>query len=152
MVPVRSPRLSARAVIYQDDTLLLNQHEDERGFWYVTPGGGILHGETLEEGLQREVFEELGASITIGPVLAIREVVSLPQDETYLPPDFHQVEVFFACTLQAFVQPATEMDPAQIGYEWVPLSELHDRLFFPEAFKDFLIDRQFPKLYFGVVR
>lgn len=152
MGPVRSPRLSARAVIYQDDKILLNQHEDDRGFWYVTPGGGIVHGETLEQGLQREVFEELGASITVGPVIAIREVASLPEDEPYLPPNFHQVEVFFACTLNQFVQPAYEMDAAQIGYEWVPLSALQSKLFFPEAFKDYLIARQFPQLYFGLVR
>ena len=39
---------------------------DDRTMW-VTPGGGIAEGESFEDGLKRELFEELGLSdIDIG--------------------------------------------------------------------------------------
>jgi 8-oxo-dGTP diphosphatase len=148
----RSPRLSARAIIYRDGCILLSQYEDDRGFWYVAPGGGVQHGESLEAALHREMLEELGAEVTIGPAVAIREVASLPHDEPYLPANFHQVEVFFRCELKDFVQAPHAMDPTQVGYHWMPLDQLAGALFFPDAFKQHLIARAFPKIYFGTVR
>lgn len=148
----RSPRLSARAIIYRDDCILLSQYEDDRGYWYVVPGGGVSHGESLEVALHRELLEEIGAEVTIGPVVAIREVAALPKDEPYLPENFHQVEVFFSCKLLQFVQTPVAMDASQIGFTWLPLDQLENALFFPEAFKGHLVNRQFPKIYFGTVR
>lgn len=147
-----SPRLSARAIIYRDDSILLSQYEDDRGYWYVAPGGGVAHGESLEVALHRELLEELGAEVTIGPAVAIREVAALPKDEPYLPAGFHQVEVFFSCQLDRFVQRPQAMDPGQIGFKWLPLDQLGTTLFFPEAFKTHLVNRKFPKIYFGTVR
>lgn len=44
-------RVSVRAVCYRDDTLLLAEHRDDRGLWYILPGGGIQHNETLDQAL-----------------------------------------------------------------------------------------------------
>ncbi len=54
------PRLSVRAVFYSQDHILLCKHYDERGFWYITPGGGVEYGETLEDAFHRELMEEVG--------------------------------------------------------------------------------------------
>ncbi len=50
-------RLSAKAVIIQDGKLLMAK---EREGWWGLPGGGIDHGETVEQALRRELSEELG--------------------------------------------------------------------------------------------
>lgn len=41
------PRLAVRAILIEDDKILLAHFIDDSGPWYVTPGGGVQHGETL---------------------------------------------------------------------------------------------------------
>ena len=64
-------RVSLKALIRnaQDQILFVKEQSDEWGI----PGGGIDHGETIAEGLRREVSEELGVGIkrvSANPVMA----------------------------------------------------------------------------------
>jgi len=43
-----------------------------RGRWFL-PGGGVQHGEAPEDSLRREIEEESGLTVTLGP---LREVLS----------------------------------------------------------------------------
>jgi 8-oxo-dGTP diphosphatase len=43
------PRVSVRAIVVKDEKILLSRYRDDRGYWHVTPGGGVEHGETVEE-------------------------------------------------------------------------------------------------------
>lgn len=51
-------RVSAKVVIKAGDgkVLLVKEHND----YWVLPGGGIGHGESIENAIQREVLEEIG--------------------------------------------------------------------------------------------
>ena len=148
----QSPRLSVRAVIYRDDEILLTKHKDERGFWYITPGGGVCHGEDLHQALHREALEELGATIHVGELLCIREIKASELNKDYLPADFHQVELFFACQLTSLGDnEAQGMDRRQIGYEWVKLRELEHVLFFPAQLVQNFIEKDFSDIYYGVL-
>lgn len=92
MAKVR-PRIAARALIlHQDRLLLVNAYPDARlGLW-CAPGGGCEAGQSLPENLAREVREETGLAIAVGPPALVNE---FHDPET----GFHQIDLFFRCTL-----------------------------------------------------
>lgn len=74
-------RKSARAVlINNEDRILLFKFkfpeiQGDKVLW-VTPGGGVEEGESFEQALKRELFEEMGlVSNSIGPWIWTKEVV-----------------------------------------------------------------------------
>lgn len=85
------PRLAARAVIVEDDRLLLvNAYADPASTLWCAPGGGVRAGQSLPDNLIREVHEETGLQIRVGAPCLINEFHSPVTG-------FHQVEVFFRC-------------------------------------------------------
>jgi 8-oxo-dGTP diphosphatase len=63
------PRSSVAAVIIHDGNLLVVKKRDEKGVLYSFPPGGQEAGETLIQAVQREVLEEVGYEIQVGPLL-----------------------------------------------------------------------------------
>jgi len=147
------PRLAVRAILIEDDKILLAHFSDASGDWYVTPGGGVQDGETLEEAFHRELHEETGARAEFGAVAFIREIIADRLETTNLPAGFHQLEIFVHGRLLAdqtlrMVSP----DLAQIGLVWAPLAQLHTLPFFPRGLIAEFQARAFPRLYYGQLR
>lgn len=117
-MPAFTPRIAARALIlHQDRLLLVNAYPDRRlGLW-CAPGGGCEAGQSLPANLAREVMEETGLSITVGPPVLVNE---------FHDPDsgFHQVDLFFRCTLAGGKLCESWIDPEGI---------VTDRRFFTRA-------------------
>ena len=109
------PRLAARALIlHQDRLLLVNAYPDAHlGLW-CAPGGGCEAGQSLPQNLVREVMEETGLTIAVGPPVLVNE---------FHDPDtgFHQIDLFFRCTLVS-----GDLDDAWVDPEGV----VTDRRFF----------------------
>ena len=57
--PAAFYRVSLKAVIRSDAGEVLCVTESERDMWEL-PGGGLDHGETIQQGLSRELKEEIG--------------------------------------------------------------------------------------------
>jgi 8-oxo-dGTP diphosphatase len=91
----RPTRLATRALILHEDRLLLvNAYPGGRSDLWCAPGGGVHSGSSLPENLAREVHEETGLSVEVGPPALINEF--------YDPASgFHQVDLFFHCTISA---------------------------------------------------
>ena len=86
-------RLAARAVIVQENRLLLvNAFPGDQSDLWCAPGGGAEPGASLPDNLAREVHEETGLTIAVGPPCLINEFHN-PDD------GFHQVDLFFRCTI-----------------------------------------------------
>ncbi|MBN8631427.1 MAG: NUDIX hydrolase [Rhodobacterales bacterium] len=105
------PRLAVRALILQEDRLLLvNAYPGARlGLW-CAPGGGCEAGQSLPENLAREVMEETGLTVTVGAPALVNE---FHDPET----GFHQVDLFFRCTLAAGDLDADWTDPEGVVTE-----------------------------------
>lgn len=75
------PILSAGAIIFRGESVLLVQrgHEPAKGLWSI-PGGVIKVGESIAEGLIREIFEETGIRILLNDLVEVVERVF--RDET----------------------------------------------------------------------
>lgn len=53
-------RNSAKAIIINEDKILLTKNQDNEGYFYLYPGGGQEYRETLHDALIRECIEEVG--------------------------------------------------------------------------------------------
>lgn len=91
----KSPRVAIRAIIVEDGRILMvNAWPDGKSALMCAPGGGVEVGSSLPDNLAREVFEETGLTVAVGPPCLINE---------FHDPDsgFHQVDLFFRCTVLA---------------------------------------------------
>lgn len=86
-----NPRIVTASVCSWNGQILLARRaiEPRVGFW-VTPGGYLELGETVEDAAQREALEEAGADIAIERVLAIFDL-----------PHAGQVQIIFRAALRA---------------------------------------------------
>jgi 8-oxo-dGTP pyrophosphatase MutT (NUDIX family) len=105
------PRLAARALIlHQDRLLLVNAYPGARLSLWCAPGGGCEAGQSLPQNLAREVHEETGLTIAVGSPVLVNE---------FHDPDsgFHQVDLFFRCTLLGGTLSADWVDPEGVVTE-----------------------------------
>lgn len=70
-------RVNVRGIIFKNGELLCQQltpGDDGivRNYW-CTPGGGLEDGESLHEGLHREMIEETGVTPQIGKLLFVQQ-------------------------------------------------------------------------------
>ncbi|MGA2051841.1 MAG: NUDIX domain-containing protein [Opitutales bacterium] len=133
-----SVRTAARAVVVHDGRLLAIAMRDREGVFYILPGGGQRHGETLAETLRRETQEEIGVALEPGPVLYVREYIGKNHTFAEAHRHFHQVEVVFRCALPAGAEPhaGAGRDNRQVGVEWLELAKLGGCRFFPAFLKN----------------
>jgi len=71
-----SPRVGVGAIVIHEGRVLLGLRgvEPNRDLWAI-PGGSLKLGETLQQGAEREIFEETGVVIRAGrPILSFDSI------------------------------------------------------------------------------
>lgn len=117
-------RPSAYGIVVKDNKLLLSKQLGG----YDLPGGGVDLGETLEDGVIREIKEETGLDV-IDPKpagIASNFFQSTHADNR----SYQSILIYFVCTLIGGTLSTDGFDEHEKGYaelaEWIPLNDLDD--------------------------
>lgn len=76
-------RINVRAVVVRGDKILAVKHRDVDGTeskYWALPGGGLDPMESLQEGVVREIEEELGVHAEVGKMLFAQQFKSKRSD------------------------------------------------------------------------
>ena len=121
-------RPAAYGVIIHEGNVLLNTAWDGHDF----PGGGIELGESIRDGLLREIKEETGVAVDVGPLLYVGEHFFIANfvADTYI----HSLFYYFLCSnpkgelsTEGFAPYEKEYMKAPV---WVLLDTLDDLKFY----------------------
>lgn len=124
----QTPRLAVRAVLMHDDRLLLvNAWRDKTHLW-CAPGGGADKHASLPDNLKREIYEETGLTVDVGAICLVNEFDD-PKGS------FHQVDIYFRCTLTGGSIRDDWQDPEGVvsHRRWVTRSEMADLKVKPDS-------------------
>jgi len=114
------PFVGVGAVIVHDGKVVLikRRYEPLAGQWSL-PGGAVEVGETLEASVAREMLEETGLEVEVGPVIEVFDRITRDDDGRVR---YHYVLVDYLCwplggTLQAGsdVDDAVLVDPSALS-------------------------------------
>lgn len=89
------PIVGVGAVIVMDGRVVLirRRYEPLKGQWSL-PGGGVEVGETLEDAVTREIHEETGLEVEVGPVIEVFDRITRDPDQRVR---YHYVLVDYLC-------------------------------------------------------
>ena len=91
------PVIGVGAVVVDGERVVLvkRAHEPLKGEWSL-PGGAVEVGETLAEAVEREVREETGLEVTVGPVVEVVDRVHRTSDGRV---EYHFVIIDYLCAV-----------------------------------------------------
>ena len=140
-------RVSSRAIIINDDKVLLNCFGN--GLYYNFPGGGIEEFETAKQAVVREVFEESGLTVDVGELVfsleyepkSCSDQLLISKSKACLQNPVcpcrkcsgaHHLSFFFRCYVNNVVPPQkpshTDINPDDPSItseiKWIPLNDL----------------------------
>jgi 8-oxo-dGTP diphosphatase len=121
-------RVAAYAVIVDDqDRILLTWFNGEGRAtpgWSL-PGGGVDYGETVVDGLVREVHEEAGYDVEVGDPLTVSTYHGEVSALSGRP--FRAVRILYAATIVGGELGTTEVGGSTDFAEWVPIDAVAEQ-------------------------
>ena len=131
-------RYRAGAIIVEQDCVLLAGNELED--YYYSIGGGVHHGETAEDAVRREVFEETGVHYEVDRLAVIHENFFNDNQGTLKGKECHEIAFYFRMKPRGTQTLHSDSMTHGVKEEmhWIPIQELHRHKAFPTFLKDYL--------------
>ena len=131
-------RYRAAAIIVEDGCVLFAGNEKDD--YYYSIGGGVHMGETAEDAVKREVFEETGVNYEIDHLAVIHENFFNDSRGSLKDMDCHEIALYFVMKSRgikelnsnSFTQGVRE------NMYWLPIAELEKNKAFPSFMKEYL--------------
>jgi len=115
-------RLASRVVLIGPNQSVLylraQEPKSKKVFW-VMPGGGLDNGESFEQAARRELQEETGCSLTLGPCVWYRR-----HRHQWNGKPADQYERFFVAHTDSLVIAAKRQDHYIADHKWWTMDEL----------------------------
>jgi 8-oxo-dGTP pyrophosphatase MutT (NUDIX family) len=136
----RTQRLGAYAVVVADDESgvphLLITRISASGYppgWWALPGGGVDHGESPHDAVERELHEETGLSATSRRLVDVHDVHTVAPGRDDRFEDYHGVHLLYAVLVEGVVPGSplpvphvVELDGTTDLATWLPLDDVDD--------------------------
>jgi len=123
----REHRISAGAIVIQEDQVLLVRYDGAGGRSYlVGPGGGVLGNEGIHQAVIREVREETGLEVSPQKVLFVEDLLSRR----------HRIlKIWFLCNLIGGRLTNTQgaLEEGITDVAWYRRDQLQDEVVYPPA-------------------
>lgn len=129
-------RLRAGAIIIEDGCVLMAGNEGVNFLYAV--GGGIHHGETAEQAVIREVFEETGVEYEIERLAFIHENFFVMEEGTFKGREGHEIAFYFLMKPRGSQEVSCKSvtPDGKEFVKWVPISKLSEYRAYPLFYID----------------
>ena len=125
------------ALMHRKDVKKVENTDKPYGEYYVFPGGGLEEGETLEQGVVREIIEEFGINVEVIEQIAYRKVNE--ENDEYLFKCKYVSGRFGTGTGPEFSGEPKYVDRGKYIPEIVPKTNIVNIRLVPEEFKKVLL-------------
>lgn len=131
-------RYRAGAIIVENGCILFAGNENENYLYSI--GGGVHHGETAEQAVLREVFEETGVHYEIDRLAVIHENFFNENDGTLKGLECHEISFYFLMKPRGTQELHSNSTTHGVKENmfWIPVAELDKYKAFPSFMKNYL--------------
>ena len=131
-------RYRAAAIIVEDGCVLFAGNEKENYFYSI--GGAVHMGETAQDAVKREVFEETGIEYEVDHLAVIHENFFHENAGSLQGMDCHEIAMYFVMKPRG--TKALNSNSYTMGVKetmhWLPIETLDQYKAFPSFMKDYL--------------
>ncbi|WP_026523177.1 NUDIX hydrolase [Butyrivibrio sp. MB2005] len=131
-------RYRAAAIIVEDGCVLFAGNEKDNYFYSI--GGAVHMGETAEDAVMREVYEETGIKYEIDHLAVIHENFFNENQGALKGMDCHEIAFYFMMKPRGTKELKSDSYTQGVKetMHWLPISELDNYKAFPCFMKEFL--------------